>query len=144
VEDERIVVRVNEGGTILEPHTNVIVELITDEQDPVSTKTMVSNGFEFREKEKPVSFYRLSAGGRQNGNKHWQQDLEKNMLSDHLLEPDASYKVELSGDRLLINGKEQSKENHEKYLQLLQKSLDQPLEKDAMYFFNWKTDRRME
>ena len=66
------------------------------------------------------------------------------MLSDHLLEPDASYKVELSGDRLLINGQEQSKENHEKYLRLLQKSLDQPLDDDALYFFNWKTTRRME
>lgn len=149
LEEQVVVVRVNDGEVVHEQLQNVVVEVMTEEHEPntriASDNVVLANGYVFREGE-PASFYRRTNGDRQKGNNTWQKDLEKSMLVDQLLVPGESYQVELSGDRLMINGKEQSKAQHKKYLRLLQESLDQPLDEDAMFFFNWhsNSNRRAE
>lgn len=139
LEEQLVVVRINEDNVVHEELQNVVVEVMTEGEEPVRQNVVLANGFEFREG-KENSFYRRADGNRQRVNNNWQKDLEKSMLADQLVVPGESYQVEISGDRLMINGKEQSGKQHKKYLRLLQESLDQPLDEDAMFFFNWNTN----
>lgn len=74
----------------------------------------------------------------------WRQTFEEQLSGDGLLNAEENYQLEISPEKLRINGEVQSAATHEKYLNLLQESLGKPVGDQAVYFFNLKSNRRME
>ena len=147
LDDQVVVVRVSEDEILHGEAQNVVVELINDQNGKkakIRTNNVVLADDSAYQSGRSASFYRKTDGNQRSVNNQWRRDMEKSLLADQLLEPGESYNVEISGDRLLINGKQQSKEKHARYLSLLQQSLGQPLDGDALYFFNMNSNRRLE
>ncbi|MCB0632851.1 MAG: M56 family metallopeptidase [Saprospiraceae bacterium] len=140
-----VVVVVNVEDLDTETPENVVIELkdnvvIRDSDVPLNvTSDMALH--EIKANDAVVFF---GPGTKPNIQSDWKNRLENQMIEDAVLSANDSYHVELSDKALLINGKLQSEELHQKYLEMLQQSLDRPLNGSSNHFFFKTSGPRME